>query len=169
VSIKKISNKSLSRNFKTRKAPLRVLPLAPFHNRHLLNQLIQKPHGTPGLSKQISSPAIPRRVEKEARTTGNTMKKTGEKKPLHIKPILSLHGTMNALRWILVLIFLYLAAGTAVLMIQEGAAPLKNIIIYSIMGFFTFFMGYLGWMLARDVLVIVSGKKNTRNDAEMEA
>jgi TRAP-type C4-dicarboxylate transport system permease small subunit len=53
-------------------------------------------------------------------------------------------------------------------MVQEGTEPLKNIIIYSIMGFFTFFMGYLGWILAQDVLDIVSGKKN-HNEAELEA
>jgi len=45
---------------------------------------------------------------------------------------------------------------------------LKNIVIYSIMGFFTFFMGYLGWILASDVLVIVSGKRNTHNEANLE-
>jgi hypothetical protein len=166
VSIRKISNKRLSRNFKTRKAPLRVLPLASFHPRDLLNQLIQKPQRKSGPSKQVCPPALQR---KGIRTTGKSMKKPGEKKPLKIKPFLRFHGTMNALRWILLFIFLYLAAGTGVVMIQEGTAPLKNIIIYSIMGFFTFFMGYLGWMLARDVLVIVSGKKHTRNEAEMEA
>jgi hypothetical protein len=36
------------------------------------------------------------------------------------------------------------------------------------MGFFTFFMGYLGWILAQDVLDIVAGKKN-HNEAELEA
>ncbi len=75
---------------------------------------------------------------------------------------------MNALRWILLLIFIYLAVGTVVVMIQDGTESLKNIVIYSIMGFFTFFMGYIGWILARDVLVIVSGKKNAHNEAEME-
>lgn len=96
------------------------------------------------------------------------MKKSAEKKALTIKPILSFHGTMNALRWILLLILVYLAIGTVVIMVQDGTEPLKNIIIYSIMGFFTFFMGYLGWILAQDVLDIVAGKKNTHNDAELE-
>ena len=102
------------------------------------------------------------------RTPGKSVKKSGEKKPLKIKPILSFHGTMNALRWILLLIFIYLAIGTAVVMIQDGTESLKNIIIYSIMGFFTFFMGYLGWILAQDVIDIVAGKKNFHNEAEME-
>ncbi|HUT00741.1 MAG TPA: hypothetical protein VMY59_10525 [Candidatus Thermoplasmatota archaeon] len=75
---------------------------------------------------------------------------------------------MNAFRWILVLIFIYLAAGTIIVMIQDGTESIKNIVVYSIMGFFTFFMGYLGWILARDFLVIVSGKKNTRNEVELE-
>jgi hypothetical protein len=75
---------------------------------------------------------------------------------------------MNALRWILILIFIYLACGTIVMMIQEGTELLKNIVIYSIMGFFTFFMGYLGWILASDVLHIVSGKRNTQNEANLE-
>jgi hypothetical protein len=76
---------------------------------------------------------------------------------------------MNALRWILLFIFIYLAAGTMIVMIQEGTESIKNIVIYSIIGFFTFFMGYLGWILARDFLVIVSGKKNNRNEAEIES
>ena len=73
---------------------------------------------------------------------------------------------MNALQWIILLIFIYLAAGTAIVMIQDGTESLKNIVIYSIIGFFTFFMGYIGWILARDVLEIVSGKKNIKNEAE---
>ena len=66
------------------------------------------------------------------------------------------------------LIVIYLVAGTVAMMIQDGAESLKNIVIYSIMGFFTFFMGYLGWILARDVLVIVAGKKISHNEVEME-
>jgi hypothetical protein len=75
---------------------------------------------------------------------------------------------MNALRWILLLIFFYLVAGIAVVMIQEGTDVLKNIVIYSIIGFFTFFMGYIGWILARDVLQMVSGNKETLNEAKFE-
>lgn len=166
MSIRKISNKRLSRNLKTRKIPLRVLPLAPFHKRHRLNKPTKNQEMKP--SKQAPSPTVQCTVEKVARTTGKNVKKSSGKRPLTIKPFLSFHGTMNALRWILLLIFIYLAAGTVVVMIQDGTETLKNIVIYSIMGFFTFFMGYLGWILARDVLVIVSGKKQTGNEAEIE-
>lgn len=163
MSIRKISNKRLSRNLKTRKAPLRVLPLATFHTRNHLKQKTQETK-----SKQFPSSTVQCTVEKITRTTGKNVKKSGGKRPLTIKPFLSLHVTMNALRWILLFIFIYLASGTIVVMIQDGTESLKNIVIYSIMGFFTFFMGYLGWILARDFLVIVSGKKNTRNEAETE-
>jgi len=168
VSVRKISNKRLSRNLKTRKIPLRVLPLAPFHKRHRLNKPTQKQEMKLSKSKQVPSSTVRCAVEKVARTTGKNVKKSSGTRPLTIKPFLSLHGTMNALRWILLLIFIYLAAGTVVVMIQDGTETLKNIVIYSIIGFFTFFMGYLGWILARDVLVIVSGKKQTGNDAEIE-
>jgi hypothetical protein len=103
-----------------------------------------------------------------SRTPGKHVKTAGEKKPLSIKPLLSSHRPMNTLRWILLLISIYIAIGTVVVMVQEGTELLKNIIVYSIMGFFTFFMGYLGWILAQDVLDIVAGKKN-HNEAELEA
>lgn len=75
---------------------------------------------------------------------------------------------MNALRWILLLIFAYIAAGIVVVMIQDGTEVLKNIVIYSIIGFFTFFMGYIGWILARDVLQMVSGNKDALNEAKVD-
>lgn len=167
MAIRKISNKRLSRNLKTRKAPLRVLPLATFHTRHRLKQPSQKQKMQNTISKQFPSSPVQCSVEKMTRTNGKNGKKTGGKRPLTIKPFLNFHGTMNALRWILLLIFFYLVAGTVVVMIQDGTESLKTIVIYSIMGFFTFFMGYLGWMLARDVLVIVSGKKSAHNEVEM--
>jgi len=168
VSIRKISNKKLSRNLKTRKAPLRVLPLVSFHTRHRLKKNGQKHKMQEPKSKQFSASTFQCTVEKMTRTTAKGVKKSTGKKPLTIKPFLSFHGTMSALRWILLLIFIYLAAGTIVVMIQDGTESFKNIVVYSIIGFFTFFMGYLGWILARDFLGIVSGKRHASNEAEVE-
>jgi hypothetical protein len=165
--MRKISNKRLSRNLKTRKIPLRVLPLAPFHKRYRLNHSAKKQERLNLKAKQVHSPAVQCTVEKVIRKPEKSVKKSSGKKQLTIKPILSLHGTLSALRWFLLLVLIYLAAGITVVMIQDGTEILKNIIIYSIMGFFTFFMGYLGWILARDVLDIVSGKKQTDNKAEL--
>lgn len=169
MSIRKISNKRLSRNLKTRKAPITVLPMTTFHIRHRGKQNIKKQMREENLSTPLPPSTIQYTVEEVTRTTGKSVKKSGRKGPITVRPIMSLHFTMNALRWILLLIFVYLAAGTVIVMIQDGTESLKNIVIYSIMGFFTFFMGYIGWILASDVLEMVSGKKNARNEAEVEA
>jgi hypothetical protein len=118
-------------------------------------------------NKSQSFPSSTLRCTVEEITKTNT-KKSVNKGPLTVKPFMNLHFTMNALQWILVLIFLYLAAGTLIMMIQDGTESLKNIVIYSIIGFFTFFMGYLGWILARDFLEVVSHKKHFGNDLEIE-
>lgn len=168
MSIRKISNKSLSRNLKIRKAPLRVLPLATINSRHRVKQKIKKQMMEEYESQSFPPSTVQYKLQKAIRSTGESIKKTAIKGPLTIKPLISYHFKMNALRWILVLIFVYLAAGTAIVMIQDGTESLKNIVIYSIIGFFTFFMGYLGWILARDVLMIVFGKKHAQNKLEIE-
>ena len=114
-------------------------------------------------------PSIQCNVENVNHQVNRRVKKSWRLKPITIKPMKGLNTSMSALRWILVIIFMYLAAGTAIVIFQDGAESLKNIVVYSIIGFFTFFMGYLGWILARDVLELVSNKKNLQNDAELEA
>ena len=168
MSKRKICNKTLSRNLKTRKAPLRVLPMATFQIRHRVKQNNNK-------QKMIEKKSIPfypltsrcivGEVTQIAEKNG---KKSRRKGPIKVRPLMKLHFSLNALQWILLLICIYLAAGTVIVMIQEGTELLRNIVIYSIIGFFTFFMGYIGWILARDVLEIVSGKKNIQNEAEAE-
>jgi len=135
--------------------------------RHRVKQNIkkQKTEGTKFIPLPLST--IQYTVEDVTRTTGKSLKKSRRNGPITVKPFTNLHFTM-ALQWIFLLIFFYLVAGTAIVMIQDGTESLKNIVIYSIIGFFTFFMGYIGWILARDVLEIVSGKKNSQNEAEVE-
>jgi hypothetical protein len=173
VSLRKISNKSLSRNLKARKAPLRVLPMTSFPLRHPEKQT-KKQHTMEG-ARPIPHPpsTIPPStrqyaVEEVTRFSDKKSKKYGRGGPITIRPFIRLHFTMNALRWILLLIFAYIAAGIVVVMIQDGTEVLKNIVIYSIIGFFTFFMGYIGWILARDVLQMVSGNKDALNEAKVD-
>jgi len=168
VSTKKINNKQLSRNLKTRKAPLRVLPMATFHIRHRAKQNIKKQKTMEKKHISLHSPTIRYIVEEVTRTKGKIRKISRRKGPIKIRPFMSLHLPRNSLQWILLLIFIYFAAGVIIVMIQEGTELLRNIVIYSIIGFFTFFMGCIGWILARDVLEIVSGKKNVQNEAEVE-
>ena len=168
---RKISNKKLSHNLKTRKAPLRVLPMKTFHFRHQQqpsNECVQKPLMEEH-KQTILPPPIQCNVENVHHQVGRKVKKSWRLKPITIKPMKGLNTSMSALRWIILVIFIYLAAGTAIVMIQDGTESLKNIVVYSIIGFFTFFMGYLGWILARDVLEMVSNKKTLQNDAGLEA
>ena len=167
MSIRKISNKKLSRNLKTRKAPLRVLPISTFHIRHRVKQNIKKQEKKETKLIPLPSSTTQYTVEEVTRTLGKSAKKSRRKGPITVRPFINLHLTMNALQWIFLLIVIYLAAGTAIVMIQDGTESLKNIVIYSIIGFFTFFMGYIGWILARDVFEIVSGKKNAKHEAEV--
>jgi hypothetical protein len=70
--------------------------------------------------------------------------------------------TIKALRWIFLLIFIYISVSMILLMLQGGEDSITNIsqiVIYSVSGFFTFFMGYFGWMFARNIIEFVSGKK----------
>lgn len=165
MPIGKIDNKKLSRNLKTKKAPLRVLPLVTFHIPHREKQKISIMEKR---NISIHQPTTRYIVEEENRIKGKNKRISGKKKLFKLQPFIKKNSNMNTLRWILLLIFLYLAAGTVIILIQEGTELLKNIIIYSIIGFFTFFMGYIGWILARDVLEIVTGKKNIQNEAESE-
>ena len=142
--------------------------MATFTLRHRVKQ--NKKQKMVEETKQVPRPpsTIQYTVEEVTRTTSRKTKKSGRRGPITIRPFLHFHFTMNALRWILLLIFVYLAAGIFVVMIHDGTEVLKNIVIYSIIGFFTFFMGYIGWILARDVLQMVSGNKDTLNEAKFE-
>jgi hypothetical protein len=167
VSIRKISNKKLSRNLKTKKAPLRVLPMATFHIRRRVKQNIKKQKTMEKKHISLHPSTIRYIAEEVTRTKGNIRKVSRRNGPIKVRPIMKFHFTMNTLHWILLLIFIYFAAGAVIVMIQEGTELLRNIVIYSIIGFFTFFMGCIGWILAHDVLEMVSGKKNVQNEAEV--
>ena len=74
-------------------------------------------------------------------------------------PFTTMKVTIRMLKWIFLLIFIYMAVSILLLIIQGGDEQIRNIVVYSVSGFFTFFMGYFGWMFARSVTEIVSGKK----------
>ena len=74
-------------------------------------------------------------------------------------PFTTMKITLRMLKWIFVIIFIYIAMSIVFLIIQGGDEQIKNIVLYSVSGFFTFFMGYFGWMFARSVSEIVGGKK----------
>ena len=66
--------------------------------------------------------------------------------------------TVYALRWIFLLIFVFIIIGIFVLFLTGGQNYIQIIIGYSIAGFFTFFMGYFGWILAQGIIEMLTGK-----------
>ncbi len=73
--------------------------------------------------------------------------------------IASVLKTLTSIRWFLLITLLYLSFGVLVLLFQQGISPFKETIIYSVIGFLTFFMGYFGWIVAQDIIKIIN-KKN---------
>ena len=67
--------------------------------------------------------------------------------------------TIHALKWIFLLIFLFITIGIFVLFLTGGENYIQIILGYSITGFFTFFMGYFGWILAQSIMEMVAGKE----------
>jgi len=74
-------------------------------------------------------------------------------------PLKTMKVTIYALRWVFLLIFLFITAGIFVLFLTGGDNYIQLILGYSIAGFFTFFMGYFGWLLAQGIIEMITGKK----------
>ena len=68
-------------------------------------------------------------------------------------------ATIHALRWVFLLIFLFVTVGIFILFLTGGENYVQLILGYSIAGFFTFFMGYFGWILAQGIIEIITGKE----------
>lgn len=60
--------------------------------------------------------------------------------------------TLYELRWFFFLIFLFIAVSTIILFSIGCGSYTQMSFIYSITGFFTFFVSYLGWIIAQGVI-----------------
>ena len=97
--------------------------------------------------------------------TGRNFSRFRDKRiPFGELPFTTMKFTLHALRWIFLLIFLFITIGIFVLFIAGGDNYLQIILGYSIAGFFTFFMGYFGWILAISIMELISGKQNGSNE-----
>lgn len=165
---RKISNKKLSRNLKTKKNPLNIFSIKNIHIERQVKQ--NRKHQNMYEGKSIQKPLclIKNTFKEVTRLNDKKIKKSRQKDSKIISQFMHMHCNTNTLRWIVLLIFFYICSGIVVVMIQDGTEPLKNIVIYSIIGFFTFFMGYIGWILARDVLEFVSRNKKTLNEIDLD-
>lgn len=77
-------------------------------------------------------------------------------------PSLKFRVSSNALKILFTLVLVYVIVITFALILQEAATWLMDIISYSVMGFVTFFMGWFGWELARDIRNIAFGERESK-------
>lgn len=75
-------------------------------------------------------------------------------------PLKTMKVTLYALRWIFLLIFIFIILGILVLFLTGGSDYMQIILGYSIAGFFTFFMGYFGWILAQSMIEMITGAED---------
>ena len=75
-------------------------------------------------------------------------------------PLKTIKVTVYALRWVFMLIFLFITVGIIALFLTGGQNYVQIILGYSIAGFFTFFMGYFGWILAQGIIEMITGKED---------
>jgi len=91
----------------------------------------------------------------------NNLSKIFDKKiSLEEIPSKTVKLTVHALRWVFLLIFLFIIIGIFVLFITGGQNYIQLILGYSITGFFTFFMGYFGWLLAQGIIEMITGNED---------
>lgn len=98
---------------------------------------------------------MPRRKNNQ----NNLSRLIDRKIPFQDLPTKTLKVTIHALRWVFLLIFLFITVGIFVLFLTGGDNYIQLILGYSIAGFFTFFMGYFGWLLAQGMIEMITGKK----------
>jgi hypothetical protein len=101
------------------------------------------------------------------RKKNNFSKIRNKKISLEDLPLKTIKVTIHALRWIFLLIFLFITIGLFVLIITGGESYVQMIFTWSITGFFTFFMGYFGWIFAQGILEMISGKQNKDEEHSM--
>ena len=100
-------------------------------------------------------------MPRKKNSSQNNLSKFMDKRiPFEDLPMKTMKMTIHALRWIFLLIFLFITIGIFVLFVTGGQNYIKIILGYSIAGFFTFFMGYFGWILAQGIIEMITGKED---------
>jgi RsiW-degrading membrane proteinase PrsW (M82 family) len=139
---KTIGEKKLSRNLRRKKPSIGKFPFVMVPSTMRVFK-IGKMRLSENLNNIKKHPKNPRR----------------KKLPIITTPFARLRVTMNSLRWMFLLVFIYLTFGIIILFVQQGNEPIRDIVVYSIMGFVTFFMGYFGWRVAQMLREAVINKK----------
>lgn len=100
-------------------------------------------------------------MPRKKNSSQNNLSKLIDKRiPFEDLPMKTMKMTIHALRWIFLLIFLFITIGIFVLFVTGGQDYIQIILGYSIAGFFTFFMGYFGWILAQGIIEMITGNED---------
>ena len=78
-------------------------------------------------------------------------------------PTKTLTITIYAIRWLLLLILIYIVISVTAMFFTKSYEFLQQIVTLSLGGFFGFFMGYFGWLFAHQITVWLSGKKKEKD------
>jgi hypothetical protein len=100
-----------------------------------------------------------RNMPRSKKNQFNFSKRSNKKISLEDIPLKTMRVTLYALRWMFLLIFLFITMGILALFATGGQNYVQMIIGYSITGFFSFFMGFFGWTLAQGVIEMLTGKE----------
>jgi len=101
-------------------------------------------------------------MPKEKNNSNNCFEIRNKKIPFEDKSNKKMMITIHALKWVLLLIFLFVSFGISTMFLTGGSNYLTLLFGYSIVGFFTFFMGYFGWLIARGAIEMIHGKNNLK-------
>ena len=88
----------------------------------------------------------------------NFLKIKKTRSPFDEYPINSMKVTVHALRGIFLILSLFIIVAILTLFLTSGDSYIKIILGYSLAGFFTFFMGYFGWVFAQGISEIIKAK-----------
>jgi len=114
-----------------------------------------------GIAQRVTIILISRRkhMTKMRKNQNNLSRLMDKKISLEDIPHKTMKFTIYALRWIFLLIFIFISMGILVLLLTGGDTYIQIILGYSITGFFTFFMGYFGWILAQGIIEMITGRE----------
>jgi hypothetical protein len=74
-----------------------------------------------------------------------------DKKKIDMIPEKTIEATKSALKYIMSIVLIYIVASTAYLIYMQRGQFFNDVVIWSVGGFWAFFMGYWGWILAQSI------------------
>lgn len=110
----------------------------------------------------LFSPLVNKKVEERNKMMANNENFKLSKYLRRRAALDSFRISTYGLKLLFSLVLIYVVVITFALILQEAAAWLMDIINYSVMGFVTFFMGWFGWEIAKDLRNFAFSQKSKK-------